>query len=71
MWRQVFDLSGIFFKEVSWSEQEEVNNWITRTKGYEPLVMDADDLQQNPGEKLSFFLVISLCANVVRRNLML
>ena len=37
--------------EASWKEFEDVYSWIVKTKGYEPLVIDADDLQKDPGEK--------------------
>ena len=30
-------------------EMEKVHNWITETKGYQPFVMDADELQKDPG----------------------
>ena len=39
------------FSEVSWKEFEEVYNWIAETKGYQPYVIDADELQKDPGER--------------------
>ena len=30
-------------------EIEKVYNWIAKTKGYQPLVIDADELQKDPG----------------------
>ena len=30
-------------------EMEKVHNWIIETKGYQRFVIDADDLQKDPG----------------------
>ena len=35
--------------ELSWKEQEELFCKLTEEKGYEPFVIDADDLQRDPG----------------------
>ena len=65
----IFELSGFFSTEASWCEQEEVYNWITGTKGCEPLVMDADDLQKDPGQNFfsrsNFTCVIMLCEEIL------
>ncbi len=36
--------------EMSWSEMQRIYEWVVETKGYRPLVIDADDLQRDPGK---------------------
>lgn len=43
--RRLFD-----WPEVSLLELQRLYQWVEQTKGYKPLIIDADDLQKDPGE---------------------
>ncbi len=43
--RRVFD-----WPEASMVELQRLHQWVVQTKGYKPLIIDADDLQMDPGQ---------------------
>ncbi len=44
--------------QASWVEIEQVYNWVVETKGYKPFILDADDLQSDPGKVFLPILII-------------
>ena len=47
--RRVFDWPG-----ASLVEMQRLHQWVVQTKGYKPLIIDADDLQRDPGWLISW-----------------
>ncbi len=53
--------SNDIIPETSWVELKQIYDWVVKTKGYKPIVIDADELQKNPGERKSiWFLLVFL-----------